>query len=178
MTHARREERARGRVAARSMSMIPVELVDESEGYDTPEAAIAAAKADPLQPKAQRDATAFAGRTFAGAWRDDGQWVLEFSGGLWLRVFVQGTRVAWAVEHVRPQGVPVAGAVVLEWPSGNTSQVDPALLAADRRGAEFWQFWVNDMGFHVYLRGKLILCFSPARRRDTGEVILFVWEDD
>jgi len=158
--------------------VIPVELAFEGEGYDTAEAAIAAAKRNPSQPKARQDAAAFSGRTFVDAWGDAGQWVLEFSGGLWLRVFVDGTRVAWAVERVELEKTTVAGPIVLEWPSGNTSCADPAVLAADRRGAEFWQFWVNDMGFHVCLRRKLILCFSPARRRDTGQIILWVWEDD
>ena len=158
-------------------STIPVELTDDNPGYDSFEAAVAAAKNDPLQPKARRDAAAFSGRIFVDAWGDAHQWVLEFSGGLWLRVYIEGTRVAWAVEHARPQGA-AAAPVVLEWPSGHTSRADPASLAVDRRGAAFWQFWVNDMGFHVYLRQRLILCFSPARRRDTGEMILHVWEDD
>jgi hypothetical protein len=158
--------------------MIPVEPAERITGHDTPEAAIAAAKADPLQPKAREDATAFAGRTFVDGWHAADEWVLEFSGGVWLRVFIENARVAWAVARVRPDGNVITGPVVLEWPSGRTSRIDPASLVASRRGADFWQFWVNDMGFHVYLRRKLILCFSPVRRRDTGQIILHVWEDD
>jgi hypothetical protein len=148
--------------------MIPVELPSDTSGYDTPEAAIAAAWNHPSQPKARHDAAAFSGRTFVDAWGDATEWVLEFSGGLWLRVFVDGTRVAWSVEHVKPQRIPGAAPIVVEWPSGNTSRADPAALAADRRGSGFGRFWVNEIGFHVYFRGKLMLCFSPARRRDTG----------
>ena len=157
---------------------IPVELAFENDGFDTAEEAVAAAKNDPSQPSARRDAEAFAGRTFVDAWGDPTEWVLEFSGGLWLRVFIDGTRVAWAVERVKPDKRPVTEPPLFEWPRGNTSRADPAVLAADRRGAEFWQFWVNDMGFHVYLHRKLILCFSPARRRDTGHRVLWVWKDD
>ena len=164
-----------------TVRMIPVEFAFEIKGYDTAGAAIAAAQNNPSQPRARQDAAAFAGRTFLDAWGDDREWVLEFSGDLWLRVSVDddGTRVAWAVERVEPVKRAAEGrATVLEWPGGTTSRADPAKLAADRRGAAFWQFWVNDMGFHVYLRRKLILCFSPARRRDMGEMVLWVWEDD
>src|SRR5687767_1899285 len=106
--------------------MIPVELAFENDGYDTAEAAIAAAKNHPSQPDAREDAAAFAGRTFVDAWGDANERVLEFSGGLWLRVFVDGSRVAWAAERVKPDKPPAAGPVVLEWPGGNTSRADPA----------------------------------------------------
>ena len=161
--------------------MIPVKSADEYEGYDSPEAAITAAKKNSAQ-KSKRDEMAFAGHTFVDLWRTaDHHWFLEFSGGLWLRVFADRTvfgGVGWAVETGRPAAWPVSGPVVLQWAADRVSSVDAAALAAKRRGAPFWQFWLNDMGFHVYLRGQLILCFSPARRLDTGEMILHVWEDD
>jgi hypothetical protein len=155
-----------------------VESMWDSSGYDTPEAAIGAAKRHPLQARARQDAASFAGRQFADAWSDVEQWVLEFSGPLWLRVFPRAHEVHWTVEHTRPQVTAVPGPIGLQWVSGARSCSDPALLAAGRRGAEFWQFWLNDMGFHVYLRGKLILCFSVVKRLDTGRQILWVWEDD
>ena len=160
------------------MTRIPVESLADGGSYQTAEEAIAAAKGHALQPKARQEAAEFAGRRFVDAWRDSRQWVLEFSGPLWLRVFASGTRVSWAVEWSRPNGAAVTGPVLLEWASGARSCSDPGSVAAGRRGAEFWQFWVNDMGFHVYLRHQRILCFSPVRRRDTGEPILHVWEDD
>ncbi|HZN67107.1 MAG TPA: hypothetical protein VFB66_17590 [Tepidisphaeraceae bacterium] len=158
--------------------MIPVESIDSGPGYDTAEEAIAAAKAHPLQSKARADGARFAGRGFVDAWRDDGQWVLEFSNGLWLRVFNDGRHVLWAVEESRPDVTAVEGPQILVWPSGAVSRTDAAVVARDRRGAEFWQFFVTELGFHVYLRRKLILCFSPVCRRDTGEPLLHVWEDD
>jgi hypothetical protein len=160
------------------VTSIPVESVAEIPGYSTPEGAIAAAKGHALQPKARRDAACFTGRQFLDAWSDLGQWVIEFSGPLWLRVFPAGNFINWAVEDAKPDVVAVAGPAVLEWKSGARQRVDPVSLALQRRGAEFWQFWVNDAGFHVYLRGRLILCFTPVRRRDTGEPLLHVWEDD
>jgi hypothetical protein len=158
--------------------MIPVELAFEHKGYATPDAAIAAAKNDPAQPTARHDGLLFSGRTFVDAWGGAGEWVLEFSGNLWLRVFIDGVRVAWAVERVKPPRSAVDGPIIMEWPDGGTSCLDVEALAADRRGATFWHFWVNEGGFHVYLRRKPILCFSAARRRDTGQIILWVWEDD
>jgi hypothetical protein len=158
--------------------MIPVELADWSAGYTTPEAAIAAAKNHPQQAKARRDAKACSGRTFIDARGDAQHWVIEFSGDVWLRVWVDGASVDWAVERQRPPRTAAAEPLVLQWPSGATSRTDPATLSRPRRGAEFWQFWVNDMGFHLYLHGQRILCFSLARRRDSGDPILWVWEDD
>src|SRR4051812_2589814 len=92
--------------------VIPVESVAEIPGYAAPEAAIAAAKGHALQPKARQDATRFTGQQFVDAWWDLGQWVLEFSGPLWLRVFAAGDFVNWAVEQAKPDVAAVAGQAV------------------------------------------------------------------
>src|SRR3954466_14617374 len=104
--------------------MIPVELAFEHKGYATAEAAIAAAKNDAAQPKARQDAALFSGRTFVDAWGDADEWVLEFSGELWLRVFIERARVAWAVERMTPRRSAVNDPIVMGWPDGGTTCVD------------------------------------------------------
>lgn len=134
------------------MKLIPVQHVGDIEGHDTPEAAIEAAKNHRSPAKTRADGAALAGSRFVDAWRGADQWVLEFSGGLWLRVFADPTapvdpRVGWAVERERPAVTADPEPVVFEWPWGRKAQPDPAALAAGRRGAEFWQLWVDELGF-------------------------------
>jgi hypothetical protein len=56
--------------------------------------------------------------------------------------------------------------------------MDCSELIQKRRGARFWQLFVNEIGLWVYLHGHLILCFNAIQRTDTGESILYVWEND
>ena len=160
------------------MEVVPVDSTLRAHpGYETAEAAIAAAAAHPLQPAAREAASHFSGRELVDGWPGLDQWVLEFSGPLWLRVFADRGGVGWSVERERPELPAAAGPVVFEWTSGARSEVDAAQLIAIRRGAMFCQFWADETGFYVYFRRRLILSFSAVRRRDTGEPLLHVWEE-
>lgn len=157
--------------------IVPIESVPFAS-YDTFEGAIAGAKRHPKQAKAMRDGDLLAGHHFVNARCNLRQWVLEFSGSIWLRVFAESEDVDWQVTDELPVIDAVAEPIVFEWQNGEKSTVDCRELAAQRRWADFWQLWVNETGLFVYLRRKLILCFHTVKRRDTGEMLLFVCEDD
>jgi hypothetical protein len=160
------------------MTTIPVVFeFEESPGYETPEEAIAAGLAHPLQPKARETASQLAGRNFVRLHGGPEQWLVEFSGSLWLRVYPNGKQVGWVVERDRP-GVPdEMGPVAFQFDTGGRAEVDPAALSDARRGAAFRQLWADGYGFYVYLRGQLILVFSPVRRRDNGQMLLYPHEE-
>src|SRR2546421_13069618 len=80
------------------MSMLEVDAFEESRRDATREKRDAALA--PMQ-------AALVGRTLADMWTDTREWVLEFSGPLWLRVFVEGDMVGWSVEHERPDVDPL-----------------------------------------------------------------------
>jgi hypothetical protein len=161
------------------MTTIPVEHVPldfDSPGYETPEEAIAAGLAHPLQAKAREVASHLLGRNFVRLEGSPEQWLVEFSDSVWLRVYLDGKRVGWSVGWDRPDA-PAVGPFALQFDGGGRVEVDPEALSDARRGAAFRQLWVDELGFYVYLRGNLILSFSPVRRRDNGQVLLYPYEE-
>jgi len=149
--------------------MLEVEPFEERRRYATPEERDAALA--PLE-------ATFAGRVLEDMWTDTRQWVLEFSGPLWLRVFVDGDMVGWSVERERPAIEAVAVPQQYDLGKGIIGVPDPGKLAAARRGARFFYFSVVQNGFTVCVASRPLrsLCFQIVRRRDTGEYRLYVWE--
>jgi len=106
---------------------------------------------------------------------------------VWLRVFVVDDArgdaapheelMDWAIEWKRPDVTPVVGPIVMDWAHGGRSSTDASALAGDRRGGEFWQLWAS-ANFLVYVHGRQILSFGAVRRRDTGELLMYVGEHD
>ncbi len=167
-------------------TVIAVERAGRIIGHRSIEAAIAAR--NPRQPRAEADGELLAGRRFVDAWGDQRQWVVEFSGPLWVRVFVTGDErprdtpvwelVDWSVEQQRPQATRSPSPIVLDWGRGLRSRpLDRAAMVASRRDAEFWQLFANELAFYVYLRRAPILVFGAARRRDNGDLVLSVGEE-
>ena len=160
------------------MIVLPVDIGRPIEGYSSAEAAIAAAKGHPQQQRARADGALLAGQSFVGGRWSYSRWCLEFTGSLWVDITCRNDEVDWRVTHEAPAFEASSEPFALRWPSGAESVIDPAKLFADRVGAEFWQFWVNEVGFYVYLRRKLILCFHAVRRVEDGSCIFSVSEDD
>lgn len=148
------------------------------KGYSSPEAAIAAAKQHPMQQQARSDGMRLAGQRCVSGRCGQARWCLEFTGPLWLDIACRNGGVEWsAVEHA-PAVDSIPGSISFRWPSGAMSVVDPERLFADRAGAEFWQLWVNEIGFYVYLRRHRILWFRAVQRIDADDEVLYVCEDD
>jgi hypothetical protein len=160
------------------MIILPVEIRRPVEAYSSAGAAIAAAKGHPQQRKARADGTMLAGQSFVGGRASYSRWFLEFTGSLWVDIAARDDQVEWRVTHEPPVFEHSSEPYALRWPSGDNSATDPAKLFADRVGAPFWQLWVNEGGFYVYLRRKLILCFHAVRRVEDGASVLCVCEDD
>jgi hypothetical protein len=160
------------------MIVLPVEIGRPIEGYSSFDAAIAAAKGHPKQRKARADGAVLAGHSFVGGRASYSRWCLEFTGASWLDIASRDDEVEWRVTHEPPTFQYVSEPYALRWRSGEESVIDPATIFAGRAGAPFWQLWVNDVGFYVYLRGKLILCFHSVRRIENGTCVLSVFEDD
>jgi len=165
------------------MTSIPVRPYPFERTYDSFEAAIAGAERHPLQPKARSDTRWLLGASIAEAFWTDAEFVLGFSNGRWLHVFLHRSRVRWGVTETEPRlGDPVqrigSPPVVLDW-GGDLGEVpeDRSSLAAARRGAEFTRLWFID-SLLVYTRGMPILWFSPIQRTDGGGDMLFVCEED
>ena len=159
------------------MIIVPVDVRRRIKGYPSALAALAAAKAHPLQGKARSDGAMLAGQSFLEGRASSSRWCIAFTGSLWLDVEAADDAVAWRVTREPPVFEAQSEPYTLRWPSGRDSVIDPAKLSSDRVGASFWQLWVNEGGFYVYLRHKLILCFHAVRRTDNNECTLAVHED-
>ena len=137
-----------------------------------------AAKRHPQQERARADGALLSGQSFVGGYASYSRWSLEFTGSLWVDITARDHEVEWRVTHEPPVFVHSSEPYALRWPSGDESVIDPTKLFADRVNAPFWQLWVNECGFFVYLRRKLILCFHAERHGEDGTSILYVCEDD
>lgn len=165
---------------------IPVKGFPIRQAYDSFEAAIAAANTHCMQPQARADSARLKGTHFIDAyWNDANHW-LRFSNGRVLHVTVDREVVRWVVmESVVAEDMPAciervgAQPVLLDW-SGTVGKrpMNCSALIASRRGAEFQQLFVNELGLWVYLRGHLILWYMSIQRTDTLESLLYVSESD
>lgn len=160
------------------MIVLPVDIGRPIEGYLSFDAAIAAAKWHPRQEKARADGEMLAGQSFVGGRASFSRWSLEFTGLMWVDIVAQNDEVEWRVTREAPEFEYLPEPYALRWPSGAEPVTDPTRMFADRVGAPFWQLWVNEVGFYVYVRRKPILCFHPVRRVDDGRWVLSVFEDD
>jgi hypothetical protein len=163
---------------ALEMIVLPVKIGRPLKGYSSIEAAIAAAKQHPRQHKARADGALLVGQSFVGGRAGFSRWSLEFTGSLWVDITSRDDEVDWRVTHKPPIFGHVTEPYALRWPSGQDELIDPAKLFASRVDARFWQLWVNEVGFYVYLNHKLILCFHSVRRAEDGTCVLAVYEDD
>jgi hypothetical protein len=159
------------------MNVLQIDAGRPIKGYSSAAEAIAAAKGNPRQPKAREDGKLLAGQTFVGGRATYSRWCLEFTGSWYVDIECHG-EVEWSVTQKRPDFVGLSETYALRWPSGTESTIDPSALFASRAGADFWQLWVNEGGFYVYLRRKLILCFHAVRSVDDRSCILAVCEDE
>jgi hypothetical protein len=167
------------------MKSIPVKSYPFERTYSSAAAAIAGAENHPLQPKAKSDAKRLEGTTLIDGYWTLADFFLRFSNELWLHVFVESGHVRWTIAEMPPglkdTQVERVGAapVVLDWGGEvGESPMDRSNLLAKRRGAEFKNLWVNECGLLVYTRRQPILSFHACYRRDTGEDVLHVCEDD
>jgi hypothetical protein len=160
------------------MKVLQVDIGRPIKGYSSAAEAIAAAKGNPRQPKAQEDGKLLAGQTFVGGRATYSRWCLEFTGSWYVDIECRNDIVEWSVTQNPPVFEDLSKAYALRWPSGAESRIDPPALFASRAGAEFWQLWVNEAGFHFYLRRKLILVFHAVRSVVDRSCILAVCEDD
>ena len=167
------------------MTPIPIKTYPLERTYSSAEAAIAGAKAHPLQTQAKADSKRLEGtRLLDGYWTFK-DFVLQFSNAKWLHIFTERSRVRWRVTETAPvfdeAVVEQVGAppVVIAW-GGELGDrpMDRSALVTQRGGTAFWNLWVNEGGLLVYTRGHPILYFHVLCRTDTGEDILFVDEDD
>lgn len=160
------------------MNILQIDNGRPITGYSSAAEAIAAAKGNPRQPKAQADGALLAGQLFLAGRASYSQWCLEFTGPWYVDITCRNYDVQWRVTKEPPSFEDLSETYALRWPSGIESKIDPSALFANRAGAEFWQLWVNEAGFYVYLRQKLILNFHTVRRVDDGSCVLAVCEDD
>jgi hypothetical protein len=167
------------------MRVIPVTTYPLKATYDSFAAAIAAAKADPLQPKAQSDSARLARAMVVDARWTDTDFVIEFSNTLFLHVYVHGEEVDWNVADTPPaldvSAVERAGdpAVMIRWgPEVGDEILDRSDLVSRRRGSEFRLLFVSGPAFLVYCRGHRILWFQAVHRTDLDQSMLWVTEED
>lgn len=171
------------------MRVIPVDVYPIGREYDTFEAAIAGANGNPLQPKARADSARLAGTTVVDACWTDTDFVIRFSNGQFLHIYVRSGAmhcgsVEWQVRETPPvmdeKEIQRVGAepVIHRWrPSVGDYVQDCSALAAKRRGAPFQQLFVNELGLLVYCRGQMIWWFGAVRRTDLDQPVLSVSED-
>ncbi len=164
--------------------IIPVKPFPFKATFKTHEEAIHGAQNHAMQPKARAHGATLEGSDFIDACWNDANFYLHFSNEMTLHVFVEHDYVDWCVrprlETEIPKNARLVGSEpsLLDWGKLGILPMDCSALIAKRRGATFWQLFVNEAGFWVYLRRQLILTFAPIYRTDTGSSLLYVYECD
>jgi hypothetical protein len=149
------------------------------------EAALGDAKSHARLPKANQDTGALAGSLLVDGFWGLYEWVLRFDTGLHVRIWPDGAEVNWQLlsvvhestaDHARRVGsLPIR----LQWPNQlGIHEMDGSALIAKRRGARFYQLFVNEMGLFVYFRGHLILIFQSVAVEADGTSVLYASEGD
>jgi hypothetical protein len=157
---------------------IAVDVGPPIKGYSSAAAAIAGAKGHPRQIKAKQDAQPFFGRRFVAVRCSLTEWSVEFTDSLWVEVFCEGDEVEWRVSQSPKTFTHIEQAYTYVWPSGNRGVIDPAQIVADRSGAGFKRFWVNESGFYIYLLHRPLLAFHPLQRRGQDDCVLWVGNEE
>ena len=150
--------------------------------YESPAAAIAGGKNHKLQPKARADTKALAGSRVIDACWTANDFVLRFSNGKLLHVFLIGKRVAWETRDTPPDleesDIERVGAeaVICRWgPEVGDGIMDRSALIKARCGKAFQMLYVNE-GLSLYCEGMGILWFTAVRDVDTGRPFLYLSE--
>jgi hypothetical protein len=152
--------------------------------FDSIEAAVNHALSHPLRFDAKRDAERLLGTSLVDGWWTLSEWALQFSNGLWLRIWVPETEVRWCLteEPAEPTGEAVlrvgSAPIRFGWPQGYVSEMDCSDLVAKRRGSVFRDLHVNHTGLYLYFQGHLVFEFHAIYRLDDGQNMLYVREDD
>ncbi|REK17693.1 MAG: hypothetical protein DWQ42_21860 [Planctomycetota bacterium] len=161
---------------------IPVDVFPIQKTYGSFGDAIEGANKHPRQKQAKRDSERLSDTSFVDARWSDRDFVLQFSNGMHLHVYVQAPDVLWQLSEAppdvdTPHGVGSTPSI-LRW-GGDIGDLmmDCSSLIEKRRGAHFWQLFVNETGFFVYLHSQLILSFTALRRTDSNRCILHVCEE-
>ncbi len=167
------------------MNPIPVKSHPFRQTFDSFEHAVRHAMNHPLRPKAEADTDRLLETTLVDSYWSFNEFVLGFSNGQWLHIFVSESEVRWQLQDsqpllfTEPQFRIGAQPIQLDWKGAIGIQpMDPSDLVAKRIGAEVSQLFINDTGFFVYFRNHLVFEFYAAYRTDTGEDILYIIEDD
>jgi hypothetical protein len=164
------------------MRVITCESYPFEATYKNPESAIAGGRNHPLQPKARADTEILAGSCIIDAFWTDTNFVLQFSNGKLLHVFLYGNRVAWEISDTPPTLVETAlerigaDAVICRWgPEVGEGIMDRSGLIQSRRGKSFRMLFVNE-GLWLYCRGMEILYFAAVRSVEADGPFLYVSE--
>ena len=162
---------------------VPIEL-EPPPSYPSFGGAIAAARNDPLQPKASADTKKLLGSFVADVSWTDATCAIRFSNDLWLHIRSTGTAIEWAVSDEVPQldATPAeqigSPAMLIRFPNGTEHVWDRSALATARLGCEFKRLYVTSGALLIYCRDQLIWWFSAGHRTDTGQPLLFTTEGD
>lgn len=162
---------------------IPVEPFPISKTYNSPWAAVAGAHRHPLQKQALSDTERLAGSSLVDASWSESDFVMTFSNGRFLHVYLEGSELRWQVLGSKPCiEVPLtigAPPKKLLWPRDvGVHEMDCSKLIESRIGHRFTRLFVNRMGLWVYLKSHLILVFGPILRTDTRQSWLHVSESE
>ena len=149
-------------------------------GFATAAAAIAHARSHVELPRALTYAAELKDAVFVDAEWTLYEWILRFDRGMSLRVWVEDSKVDYALmasidlplrESYQRVGSP---AVLLDW-SGTVgvSEMDCSALVFKRLGARFKNLQIFDAGLLVYLHDHPILQLAPVKRLSDGRSIFY-----
>ena len=162
---------------------IPVEPYPLSKTYRSLGSAIRGSNIHPRQRQSLSDTEQLAGASLANAWWSDSDFVLSFSCGQYLHIYVKALEVGWKLLETKPAIVAPrtigATPLTLRWPRDvGDLPMDCSRLIVKRIGRQLTRLFVNEMGLWVYMESHRILVFSALKRTDTGQSILHVCEDE
>lgn len=170
------------------MRTVPVDSYPVVPTFNSVAAAIRHAKAYPPLAQAQADEQQLLGADIVDGFWTDTEFAIRFSNNRFLHIWVEpeiaAHNLSWSVLEVEPRlqageiGRVGAATVLLGFPKIGTFRMDRSALLAARRGKPLRKLFVNEVAFYVYTPQQRILCFGCVRRRDTGENLLYVHEDD
>ena len=169
------------------MREIAVDVYPVTPTFSSAEAAIAHAKSYPPLIKAKADEKLVRDAQMVDAFWTDADFVIRFSNGRFLHVFVNPKEARMNVEWRLLDNQPItideelgrvgSPAVVLNFPKGDRYVMDRSAIISSRLGKQAMRFFVSELGFRLYAPQLPILCFNCIYRSKNHENLLFVHED-
>jgi hypothetical protein len=152
------------------------------QGFSSVEEAMASIGANPRQNRAQREGQALADACLTGYEFDRTHVNMWFSNAWALSIRVGTKNLYWRVGPrdalVRTEPDDLGERCRRQLRDGESTVWERRAPFESRLGGTVHMLDAGTIQVRLYLHKHLILCFDPMRDLDTGDLLLYWWEDD